>query len=179
MMRVWRLALWCLAVNGFLVTATMMLLWLLALPILSEARAQYEALPLEMQCRRAPLARPPHYPSGARELESVTSAERSVYTTACYGADMPRECAYMSGAARNLGYLAFRRLHLSDCEVLALSFHGETPLGHARAELYPDRRPATLSEAEQSCLVARTRYSSIRHFCARNPSCCASTMQDG
>lgn len=176
-MLVLRFAIWIFAAIGFSAVAALTWLWLDARPVLDEGRAAYETLPTELQCRRAGHARPPHYPAGPRELESVESAERSVYSAACRRANMVGQCVYLNGAVRRAGYSTFRRLYLSDCELRALSLHGDTYLGRALADLYPGRDPASLSDAEQFCLVVRTRYGhSNRYFCERTPSCCTSRM---
>lgn len=176
-MLAWKVVVWFFAAIGFLLVATLTWLWLEARPVLNEARAQYDTLPAALQCEGGGRAWPPHYPSGARELESVASAERSAYAAACHGASMESACAYMTGAGRSLGFSMYRRLYLRDCEVRALSLHGQTHLGRALADLYPDRDPASLTDAEQACLVARTRYgSSRRYFCQRKPGCCPSGL---
>jgi len=176
-MLVCKVVVWFFAAIGFFFIAALTWLWLEARPVLNEAHAQYESLPVALHCPRAQLAQPPHYPSGARELESIASAERSAYAAACHGANMQNACAYMTGVGRSLGFSMYRRFYLTDCEVRALSLHGQTHLSRALADLYPERDPASLTDAEQSCLVARTRYSSSRrYFCQRNPTCCPSGL---
>jgi hypothetical protein len=105
-----KLLIWSLAAVGLIVIAVAAWLWLSARPILEQAQSQYQALPSSVQCAGA--FQPPHYPSGARELESEVSADRSVYAAACNAADMRRECAYLSGAPRWLGFRAYLGLYL-------------------------------------------------------------------
>lgn len=165
------------ALIGFLVVGLAVWLWLSARPVLDEARAQYGELPAELQCAGA--WQPPHYPSGARPLQAVDAAETDVYAAACRGADMMGECAYMAGAPRWLGFASYRRLYLSDCEIRALSLRGDTHLGHALEVLYAGRDPATLTDPERTCLVARTRHgwNDQQRFCERMPNCCPAATQ--
>ena len=163
------------ALFGVLVAATAAWLWLSARPVLEEARAIYERIPREAHCE-GPFNRPPGYPASVREVESLDSAERAVYRAACKDAGLTDSCFYMTGAGRSLGFMTYRRLYLNDCELRAVSLHGDTRLRHSLELLYPDRPVAELGEHEMTC-VAHAMRSSHRGFCGRHPECCPAAAQ--
>ena len=163
------------ALFGVLVAATAAWLWLSARPVLEEARAIYERIPSEAHCE-GPRGRPPGYPASVREVESVQAAETAVYDAACEDAGLTRSCAYFTGAVRSFGFKAYRRLYLNDCELRAVSLHGDTRLRHALELLYPDRPVAELGEHEMTCVAHVMRRGSQR-FCDDHPECCPAAQE--
>jgi hypothetical protein len=151
-------------------------LWLSARPVLDEAQATYLSLPSEARCEGSG-GNPPGYPVSAREIERNDAAQLAVYRAACEATGLTDTCFYMSGARRWVGFQAYRRLYLSDCELRAASLHGDTPLHHSLELLYPDRPVASLGEDELTCVAAAMR-TSHRGFCRRHPSCCATTVEE-
>ena len=162
------------ALFGVLVAATAAWLWLSARPVLEEARAIYERIPSEAHCE-GPYNRPPGYPASVRAVESLNSAELAVYRAACEDAGLTRSCFYLTGAGRSLGFKAYRRLYLNDCELRAVSLHGDTPLRHALELLYPDRPVAELSEQEMTCVAYAMR--DYHGLCGRHPECCPAAQE--
>ena len=164
------------ALFGVLVAATAAWLWLSARPVLEEARAVYDRLPAEARCANA-RSRPPGYPGDwLHQIESMPRAEQEAYLAACREAGLLESCVWMRGASRSLGFTAYRRLYLNDCELRAVSLHGDTPLRRSLELLYPDRPVAELGEHEMRC-VARAMRSSHRGFCGRHPECCPAAQE--
>lgn len=163
------------ALFGVLVAATAAWLWLSARPVLEEARAAYMRIPSEAHCE-GPYSRPTGYPVSVREVQTLNSAELAVYRAACEDTRLTDSCFYMTGAGRSLGFGAYRRLYLNDCELRAVSLHGDTPLRHALELLYPDRPVAELGDHEMTCVAYAMRRGSHR-FCDHHPECCPAAGQ--
>jgi hypothetical protein len=172
---VWKVAVGLFALVGFIAVALALWLWFAAWPVFESARAIYAEIPAEAQCT-GPYSPPPGYPVARREVQSLRSAENDVYRAACEAADLTHSCFHMTGAQRSVGYTIYRSAYLSDCQVRAISLHGQTPLRRSLELLYADRPVANLGEAELTC-VANAMRVSHRGFCARYPSCCA--VQEG
>lgn len=167
-----RIVIGVFALFGFLIAASALWLWLSARPVLEEARASYLTLPSTAHCTGVSNRRPPGYPAAVGEIESLHDAELAVYRAACKDAGLTDSCFYMTGAARSLGFATYRGLYLNDCELRAVSLHGNTRLRRSLELLYPDRPEAELGEQEMIC-VSRAMRSSHRGFCSRHPECCA------
>ncbi len=146
-------------------------LWLEARPVLDQARDSYAALPAAAQCSTT-WAYPSGYPVSSRAVQTQQEIEYSVYRYACEGAGLDSGCYYMRGGPRWLGFQAYRRAYLSQCEMRALNLHGETPLSAALRHIYPDRDPSTLNETELSCVALAAR-AGVRAACRRDATCCA------
>lgn len=157
------------ATIGVVTVALALWLWLSARPVFDEAQRLYSEIPTEARCE-SPYMPPPGYPHSAREVETLSAAEHQVYLASCRAGDMLSSCVWMRGAGRWAGYRLYRGAYLSDCQLRAISLHGDTPLHRSLNLLYPDRSPATLDEPELTCVAMAMRSSG--RSCGRYPECC-------
>lgn len=167
-----RIVLGIFALVGVGVIAAAAVLWVLARPILEQARTNYAAISAGLRCEGEQSLYPPGYPRARRAVQIDHDIELSVYRDACADTGLGSHCAYMSGGFRKLGFSVYHRAYLSQCEMRALNLHGDTSLNTALDALYPGRDPGGMSEVELTCVALAAR-AGVRTVCRLDATCCA------